>query len=180
MLAIFIACGGVMWLNEWHQYGYSSTEINFPTVSSWLRDSMIVLLPVMMAVWLGVALAQWINNRFDHKWSPSTQSICLAILMGVVTSLVFMLIESSRVIWTGISNELAFLASVCRTLNPNSNLLLDTLERAFPSYQAARYHILLQDGFYLTLVNLAITIFLIFILEGFARVGNSRNQNKYV
>ena len=131
MLAIFIACGGVMWLNEWHQYGYSSTEINFPTVSSWLRDSMIVLPPVMLAVWLGVALAQWINNRFDHKWSPSTQSICLAILMGVGTSLVFMLIESNRVIWTGISNELAFLASICRTLNPTVTCCLIRWSRPF-------------------------------------------------
>ena len=174
-LAIFIAFGGVVWLNEWHKYGYSSIELTFPPVSSWLRDSMIVLIPVMLAVWLSIALAQRIINRFDQRMSPSTQSILTAAILGGVTSLTIILVENNRTIWTGISNELAILVSICGTLYPNGNLLLNTLQWAFPSYQATRYHILLQDGFYLALVNLTITIFLIFILEGFSRVGNSRN-----
>lgn len=176
VLAIFIACGGVVWLNEWHQYGYSSTALTFPSVSSWLRDSMIVLIPVMLAVWLGIALAQRIINRFDQRMSPSTQSILTAAILGGMTSLTIILMENNRTIWTGISNELAILASICGTLYPNGNLLLNTLQGAFPSYQATRYHILLQDGFYLTLVNLAITIILIFILEGFSRVRDYGNH----
>ncbi len=176
VLAIFIAYVGVIWLNEWHKYSYSTVEITFPPVSNWLRDSVIVLLPVMLAVWLGLAFAQWIINRFKQQLSPFTQAILVATLLGGATSLAFMLIENNRIIWTGISTELSFLVSICRTLYPNGNLLLSTLQWAFPSYQATRYHILLQDGFYLALVNLAVTIFLIFIMEGFSRVGNSRDQ----
>lgn len=180
VLAVFIACGGVVWLNEWHQYGYSSTELTFPSVSSWLRDSMIVLLPVMLAVWFGLTLAQWIIDRFDHKLSPSTQAILTATLLGGATSLAFLLIENNQIILTGISTELAFIVSICRNLYSDGNVLLGALLWAFPGYLATRYHILLQDGFYLALVNMTITIFLMFILEGFAGVGNSGNYKKRV
>ncbi|MBK8419559.1 hypothetical protein [Candidatus Villigracilis saccharophilus] len=180
VLAIFIACGGVIWLNEWHQYGYSSTELIFPSVSSWLRDSMIVLIPVLLAVWFGLRLAQWIIDRIDHKLSPSTQAILAATLLGGATSLAFLLIENNQIILTGISTELAFIVSICRNLYSDGNFLLSALLWAFPGYLATRYHILLQDGFYLALVNMTITIFLMFILEGVAGVGNSRNHKKRV
>ena len=176
ILAIFIACGGVAWLNEWHKYGYSSAEVTFPPVSHWLRDSAIVLLPVMLAVWLGIEFAQRIINRFKQQMSPFTQSILVATLLGGATSLAFLLIENNRIIWTGISTELSFLVSICQTLYPNGNLLLRTLQWVFPSYQATRYHILLQDGFYLMLVNLAITIFLIFVLEGFSILSDPQKR----
>ncbi len=172
VLAIFIACGGVAWLNEWHQYGYSSTAIIFPPVSSWMRDSMIVLIPIMFAVWASMTFAEWIINRFTQHLSPSTQSILTAAILGGVTSLTIVLMENNRAIWTGISNELAILASICKTLYPNGNLLLSSLQWALPSYEATRYHILLQDGFYLALINLTITVLLILILEGFSNVSN--------
>lgn len=172
-LAVLIAYGSIVWLKEWHQYVYTRSAINFPPVSSWLRDSMIVLIPVMLAVWVGVAIAQWLIERSKGRMSPSTQSILAAAILGGVTSSTIMLIENTRIFWTGIGNELAYLASICRILYPNGNLLLSILRWIFPSYQALRFHILLQDGFNLALVNLTITILLILILEGFVRVGNS-------
>ena len=175
VLAVFIAYGGVVWLNQWHQYGYSSAAITFPPVSSWMRDSAIALIPVMLAVWIGTAFAQWLVDRFHQRMSPSTQSFLLAAILSGATSLAFMVIENSKLIWTGIGNELVFLSTICRTIYPNGNLLLSILQRAFPVYQALRFHILIQDGINLALVNLTITILLILILEGLVKAFSSRN-----
>lgn len=172
-LAILIAFSSVVWLNTWHQYVYTRSRVDFPPVSNTLRDALIILIPVLLAVWIGVALTQWIINRSNGRISVSTQSILAAGTLGGMTSITISLMESTRGIATGIGNEFVFLASICNRVYPNGNLLLSILKWAVPGSRALRFHILLQDGFNLALVNLAITILLILIMEGFVRTGNS-------
>lgn len=174
MLAIVIAAGSVLWLNKWHQYGYSASPITFPPFSSWLRDSLIVLLPVMLAVWSGVWLAQMFIDRSSQRMTPFTQYMLIAGILGGVTSIIIALMESSRVVWTGFGNEFVFLTNICGKLYPNGNLLLNTLQWILPDTRAVRFHILLQDWSNLVLIDLAITILTILALEGFARI-NARS-----
>lgn len=176
ILAVLIACSGVVWLNEWHQYGYTSGAIDFPPVSNWWRDTAIIFIPVMLAVWVANAFAQWFIDRSNGRMSPSTRVLIVAAFLAVMTSLSIILMENNRTIWTGIGNELAFLAGICGALYPDGNLLLGVLQWFFPSYQAMRFHILLQDGFNLMLVNLTITIFLILIMEGIVNTLRSAEQ----
>jgi len=175
-LAILIAFGSVVWLNTWHQYVYTRTRIDFPPVSNRLRDTLIILIPVMLAVWIGAALTQWIINRSNGRMSVSTQSMLTAGILGCMTSITISLMESTRSIGTGIGNEFIFLASICNRVYPNGNLLLSTLKWLFPGARALRYHILLQDGANLMLFNLAIIIVLIIFLEG---IGLVRARNSY-
>ncbi len=179
-LAIFIAFGSVLWLNKWHQYVYTRSRVDFPPVSNWLRDSMIILLPVLLAVWIGVALTEWITNRSNGRMSASTQSILAAAILGGMTSITISLIESTRGIGTGIGNEFIFLASICNRVYPNGNLLLSILKWAVPGSQALRLHILLRDGANLMLFNMAIAVLLIMLLEGFAYIkfGNSSHAQE--
>lgn len=170
ILAVFIAHGSVLWLNRWHQYGYSTSPINFPPFSSWWRDSMIVFLPVMLAVWIGVWFSQLIIDRSSQRMTPFTQSMLIAGILGGGTSIMIALMESSRVVWTGFGNEFVFLTNICGKLYPNGNLLLNTLQWILPDTRAVRFHILLQDWSNLALINLAITILAILILEGIAKI----------
>ena len=175
-LAILIAFGSVVWLNTWHQYVYTRSRVNFPPVSNTLRDTLIILIPVLLAVWIGVALTQWIINRSSGQMSPSTQSMLTAGTLGCLTSITVTLMESIRGIGTGIGNEFIFLASICNTTYPNGNVLLSTLKWIFPGARALRLHILLQDGANLMLFNLALTVLLIMLMEGLAFV---RFRNSY-
>lgn len=175
-LAVIFAYGGVAWLNVWHQYGYSRSMLIFPSISSGLRDSMILLIPVMLAVWAGIALVQWLVNRSNGRMSISTQSILTAAILGGLSSITIIVMENTRFFFTGLGNEIAILASICRNLYPDGNFLLNLLQRLFSDYQAIRLHILLQDGFNLALVNLTITVVLILTLEGSVSLGKSHEM----
>ena len=175
-LAILIAFGSVVWLNTWHQYVYTRSRVTFPPVSNRRRDTLIILIPVMLAVWIGAALTQWIINRSSGRISVSTQSMLAAGILGGMTSITVSLMESTRGIGTGIGNEFVFLASICNRVYPNGNILLSTLKWIFPGSRALRYHILLRDGVYLMLFNLAIIILLIIIVEG---IGLVRARNSH-
>jgi hypothetical protein len=169
ILAIFIACGSVLWLNQWHQIGFTRTPIAFPPVSTWWRDTLILLVPVLLAVWLGSALAQRLAERFAGRFSPSMQILLAAVLLGGLTTAVILTVENSRIIWTGIGNELAFLANICGRLYPNGNWMLELLQSALPLSQAARYHILIQDGWNLLLLNGGVSLLVILVAEEIAR-----------
>ncbi len=171
--AVLIAFVGIAWLNLLHEFVYTPSAIQFPPVSNWLRDTLIVLAPVMLAVWIGIALVQWMIDRFGRRLSVSTQSMLAAAMLGALTSLSTILIEANRVFQTGIGSEFVFLANICDRIYPNGNPLLSFLRWLLPITQAFRFHILLQDGFNLALINMAITIFLISILEVFGRSRNS-------
>ena len=168
-LAALIAFGGIVWLNLLHEFVYTRSAIHFPPVSNWLRDTLIVLVPVMLAVWISIGLVQWMIDRFGWRLSVSTQSMLAATILGAVTSLSTIVIEANRVFQTGIGSEFVFLANICGRIYPNGNPVLNILRWLFPITQAFRFHILLQDGVNLALINLAITILLIIILEGFGR-----------
>ena len=168
VLAVLIAISSVAWLNAWHHYGFSRRPINFPQFSSWWRDAAIILLPVMLAVWLGIALAQALVKRFGASASPSTHSFLIATILGGVSTFAILLAETSKLIQTGIGIQYSFLTGICRVLYPGGNIVLKLLEAVFPEYRSVRYHILLQDGLNLILVNLAVTVLLILILEVFA------------
>ncbi len=167
-LAVLITYGSVAWLTVWHEFGFNF-RMTFPSNSSWARDTMIILLPVMLAVWVGIALAQWLINRFHGRMSPSTQSMLTASILGGLTTLSIILMEANRIFRTGIGNGVAIQLSICSKIPPASNLLLKTLLWIFPNPQALRYHVFLQDGIYLALINVGITIALMLILEGFMR-----------
>jgi len=175
-LASILAYGSVVWLSQWHQFAYSAKAIQFPPFSSWLRDTIILMPPILLVIWLGTLLTQRLTERFGARISGSTRSILTSGLLAVSTSLVVMLIENNGRFGTGIGTELVFLASICRLLYPDGNWLLGGLQALFPAYQATRYHLLLQDGFNLMLVNLAVTTLVILALEGIGRVRFSLNR----
>ena len=175
VLAVLIACGSIVWLNQWHKYVYSRGEVQFPPVSNWLRDSLIVLIPITLAVWLGVALIEWLNNRFGERISPTGQTILAATILGSMTSLATTLIEVNRVFQTGIGSQFSFVASICTRLYPGGTFLLNILKRMFGG-QGLRIHIMFQDGFNLALINLGFTIFLIIILEAYAVITSRSYQ----
>ena len=167
-LAVLIAYCSVIWLTVWHEFGFN-IRMSFPSNSSWPRDTLIILLPVMAAVWVGIALAQWLINRFQGRLSASTQSMLTASILGGLTTLSIILVEGNRIFRTGIGNGVAIQLSICGKILPASNLLLKTLLGIFSRPQALRYHVFLQDGIYLALINVGLTIFLMLILEGFMR-----------
>lgn len=176
VLAILIAFGSIVWLNQWHRYIYTRSRIDFPRVSNNLRDTIIILIPVVLAVWIGVALSQWVINRFSGRMSPATQSILAAGILGGITSITITLTESIRNIGTGLATEFIFLASICNKVYPNGNLLLDALKWVFPDARALKFHILLRDGANLMIFNLAVIILVIMLMEGFSIV---RNRNTF-
>ncbi len=176
-VSILIACSSIVWLNKWHQYVYTRSRIDFPPVSNWVRDSIFVLLPIMLAIWTGVILTQKINNRFSRWMSASTQSMMTASVLAGMSTVMILFVEGSRNIATGIGYEYVFLASICNRVYPNGNTLLDILKWVFPGAQALRLHILLRDGANLALFNLAIIILVIMLHEGFLFV---RTQNFFV
>jgi hypothetical protein len=135
-----------------------------------LRDTLIILLPVMLAVWIGAALTQWIINRSNGRMSVSTQSMLAAGILGGMTSITISLIESTRGIATGIGNQFTFVASICNRVYPNGNLLLSIIKGVVPGARALRLHILLRDEAYLMLINLAIIVLFILLMEGLALV----------
>ena len=166
-LAVFISYGSVVWLNYWHQYGYSNSPLLFPPVSSWLRDATIVFLPVSLAVWIGAALSQSIGRHSSDRMSVSTQFMFAALLLSMLSTLGIILVEANRrIISTGLSIQVSFIASNCSRLYPKGNLLLNFIRWLIPDVRALRIHFLAQDGINLLLVNLAITLILILILEG--------------
>lgn len=171
ILAIFIACSSVLWLNQWHQYGYTRSPITFPPVSTWWRDAFLILIPLVLAVWLGSALAQRVTERFAGRFSPSMQIVLAAVILGGATTAAVLLMENTRIVWTGIGNELAFLANICGRLYPNGNWLLELLQSSLPLSQAARYHILIQDGLNLILLNGGISLLAILLCEGITMRG---------
>ena len=105
VLAALISYSGILWLNLQHEFVYTRSAIQFPPVSNWLRDAMIVLIPVMLAVWIGIGLTQWVIDRFGRRLSSSTQSMLAAAILGGVTSLSIILIEANRVFQTGIGTS---------------------------------------------------------------------------
>lgn len=164
-LAALLAGLSIAWLNHWHKFVYTRSAITFPPVSTWLRDALMVLLPVFLAIWLGLGLARWLIDRFASQLSPSTQSVLVAGSLGIATSISILLVESNRMFRTGIGNEFTFLASICGRLTPSSYPVLSLLRWIFPTGQAFRLHILFQDGSNLALINMAATILIILVLE---------------
>ena len=167
-LAVLIAFGSILWLNQWHEYAYSRGAVKFPPVSNWLRDSLIVLIPIMVAVWLGMALIEWLTKRLGERIASTGQTILTATVLGSLTSLATILIETNRVIQTGISSQFSFVASICTRLYPTGTLILNTLKSMFGG-EGLRIHIMLQDGFNLALINLALIILVIMLMEVFSK-----------
>lgn len=177
ILAFIIAYCSVIWLTAWHEYGFTY-RMTFPSTSSWLRDALIILLPVMLAVWMSTAVSQWLINRSRGNMSASNQSMLTAVIMGCLTTLSVILMESTRYFTTSIGNGAAIQLSLCNRIIPITNLILRTLLAIFPRTQALRIHVFLQDGFYLALINLGITVFLMMILEGLAALTTNRTYNR--
>ena len=165
LLTILIAYGGVLWLNVWHQIGHSHGTIGLSPLLYWLRDSIIILLPVMLAVWTGTAITQWLSDRSNGRMSPFAQSSLSVVLMGLLTSVAFIMIESNHSLRTGIGNDFALEVSICRTINSASYQMVETLFRSFSDFQIARIYVLLKDGISLILANMGITVLLTLTLS---------------
>ena len=155
-LTLLAAFGGVLWLNVWHQIGHSHEIIGASPVAYWVRDSLMVLLPVMLAVLSSAALIQWLGNRFNSRISPRVLTILTVTLLGALTSTVLIMAEISRILPTGIHNDFALIVSVCRTINSSSFQIVDAIFRNFSNIETARVHVILQDWSTLTLVNMAL------------------------
>jgi hypothetical protein len=123
----------------------------------------------MLAVWLGVALIEWLNNRLGERLAPTGQTILAAVILGSMTSLATTLIEINRVIQTGIGSQFSFVASICTRLYPGGTFILNILKRMFGG-QGLRIHIMFQDGFNLALINLTLIILLVMIMEAFSKI----------
>ena len=167
ILACLLAYGSVRWLNIWHQYGFSRSPIDFPTVSSWWRDSFALFVPILLAIWIGIAIAERFIQTSAGRISASNQSMFAAAILSIVTTLTVMTVEGSRSLATGIGNEFIILASLCGRLYPQGTLLLNALKWIFPSVLALQYHTLIQDGINLFFVNLALTILMLLLTETF-------------
>ena len=159
VLTVLVAFGGILWLNVWHQIGHSHEVIAASSpILNWLRDSVILLLPVMLAVWIGTVIAQWIGARSNGRISILAQSSLTIALVGILTSIVLVVVEANRFLRTGIGNDFALMVSVCRTINSSSFQIVDAIFSNFSRFETARLHVILQDLSSLTLVNLVITL----------------------
>lgn len=172
-LAVLISFGSVVWLYTWHEYGFSRTPLLFPPFSNESRDALIILIPVMLGVWISVQLTKWIVELTGRRMSTSNQAILAALITTSLITTLVMSIEGTRTIRTGFGNEFIFISSICGRLYPNGNWLLSLLRAIFPGLLALRLHILLQDGFNLALVNLAIIILSTLLMEGIGKVSKS-------
>jgi hypothetical protein len=124
-----------------------------------------------LAVWLGVALIEWLNARFGARIAPAGQTILTAAILGSLTSLATILIEINRALQTGISSQFSFVASICTRVYQSGTFgyfLLSILKSTFGG-EGLRIHIMLQDGFNLTLINLALIILSIMVMEVFSK-----------
>ena len=85
VLAILIAFGGVVWLNVWHRLEHDHGLINSMPVSNWLGDSLIVLLPIMLAVWGGLALSQRLIDRSSGRMHSWLQTGLKAAVLNIIS-----------------------------------------------------------------------------------------------
>ena len=170
-LTVLVAYGGILWLYVRHKLGHDHGVVGAAPVQYWLRDSIIVLLPVFLAVMIGTALVQWLVDRSNGRLSPKAQSALSVILLGVLTSAILLVIESNRTLRIGISNDFALEVSICESINFYGIPFLGSLLRNFSDFQLARVYVLLQDGISLALINMGITI-LLMVLK------NNSNQPK--
>ena len=157
-LSILIAFGGVLWLNIWHQIGHSHEAIGASPMVYWLRDSFILLLPVMLAVWTFAAIAQRLRDRSNGRISPIMRSALSVGVLGVFTSVIFISIETNRVFRMGIGNDFALVVSICRTINSAGFQLVDTIFRGFSNIETTRIHVMLQDWSTLVLAIFGIIV----------------------
>ena len=165
LLALLLAYGGVLWLNVWHQIGHSYGTIGSSPVVYWLRDSVIVLLPALLAVFLGTGLSQWLGNRSNGRLSPRAQNFLSVVFVSGLSALAFVLIESNPSLRTGIGNDFALEVSICRTINSTSFQMVDSLLRNFSDFQVARFYVMLKDGVSLFAVAMGITVLMILTLS---------------
>jgi hypothetical protein len=167
LLAILITYGGVLWLNVWHQLGHNHGLVSASEVLSWLRDSTIILLPVMLAVWSAFAIVQWLINLSNGRMSPLAQSILSVAFTSILTSAVFILIESNRGSQTGLANDFALSVSICSTIYSTGIKKLGTLMLGFSNFDVTRIYIMLQDLAGLMLVSMSVTFLLPLIIGEF-------------
>lgn len=176
-IAAVIALGSVVWLNYWHEYGYSSAPLEFPTWSlTWRWDALIVFLPVLIVIWLGTALNDALLGRVAERMSASSQAILAATLLSVFSTIAVVLVEASRrLISTGISVQLSFVASLCTRLYLKGNLLLSFIKWLIPDSRYLRVHFLVQDGINLVLMNLALIIIVGMLMEALTLLRTERS-----
>lgn len=72
--------------------------------------------------------------------------------------------------------SLSFCRIFAEKIFSRNNILLNVLQGFFPDYRAVQLHILMQDGFYLMLFNLVVTILFILVMEGMLSVKSARNR----
>ncbi|MBI5944062.1 MAG: IPT/TIG domain-containing protein [Chloroflexi bacterium] len=169
LLTVLIAYGGVLWLYVRHKLAHDHGVIGSSPVAYWLRDSVMVLLPVFLAVWVGAWLVQRLADRSNGRTTPKRQFALSVMILGVLTTAVLLVIESSRGLRLGISNDFALEVSICQSINFYGIPLLGSLLRGLSGFDLARAYVLLQDGASLALVSMGITALLLVAINEFEK-----------
>ena len=160
VLAILIAFGGVVWLNVWHRLEHDHGLINSMPVSNWLGDSLIVLLPIMLVVWGGLALSQRLIDRSSRRMHSWLQTGLKAAVLGILSAAVLVLFETNTSLQTAISDDFAFKVSVCRMILFTDNAFHNFLLENFTNIQISQMYIASKDAASLVLIIMGITLLL--------------------
>ncbi|HNN12341.1 MAG TPA: multicopper oxidase domain-containing protein, partial [Anaerolineales bacterium] len=164
-LALLIALSSVLWLNVWHQISYRQGEIVTSPFQHWLSDATFVFLPILIAVWIGVTLVQWISGDSEERLSVSSQSMLAILFVGVLVSSVVLMIETRQNIQIGLNKDLALAISVCSSSHPAGFSIFGFLLNDLPAYKASRVFLYMQDFSGVMLVTMAAIIFYMMIVD---------------
>lgn len=157
LLSLVLAYGGVLWLGVWHHVSHEFTSPAAQPVMNWLRDSAIVLLPVMLAVFAGTTLVQGLDKLTKGRLPSALQNVLSVLLAGFFSAAALVWIESGTFLQTGIGRDYAFEVSICRAINSTSFQAVDAFFSSLSDFQVARLYVSLKDFSSLLVVNLGLT-----------------------
>jgi len=142
VLAIFVAFGGVGWLDVWSRLRHAQVLSSPVSISTWLRDSLIVLPPVLLAIWLGVEFTQ----RLFKPANKAGRVMLDLLILGGLTAIAILLIQNNTRLGTGIGNDFSLKVSICKTLFLKASPFFKAFLDHFSSAQISRLYVSLTDG----------------------------------
>ncbi len=165
-LAIMTSYGGLLWLNAWHQYHEHGIFGALPFFN-WARDLVIVVGPVLLAVWIADGLSRWLSERLKWKSSNFSQSVIMVFILSVLAATVLVSIEANNHFFrTGIGRGLSLLVSICITNNYIAGIpFFAGLFNNLSDFMITRNYLILQDWLGLLMVNLGISSLVMLALK---------------
>ena len=174
MLALLTTFSSLLWLNVWHEINDQYGILKMSPFRNLISDSVLVFFPVIVAVFVAVSTVQSIVDGVDGHLSSSAQTALSVIVLSLLVSAVFLVIENNQSLQTGIGKDFALAVSICGSVHVNGflfpwNFLLDGI----PEFQAYRIYVLLQDMLNLLLANLGVTFLFSLTIEKVEAAWNS-------